>query len=124
MGAVPTPANQEDAMNPNQIFELAERIAKLQADASKKPEKQMPRRRAPRNFKHLNRLSDDNVAELLQRKWNELDALARVVEDRGKATKKEEKKEEKKFPLTLPQVAALLVIQYPIIGALLLWWWR
>lgn len=112
-------------MNPNQIFELAERIAKLQSDASKNDkEKQMPRRRAPRNAKHLNNLSDQNLAELVQRHWRTADEIAKILEDRQKATKKEEKKEDKKFPLTLPQVAALLVIQYPIIGALLLWYFR
>lgn len=105
-------------MKANEIFDLAERIAKLQQ--TKEQPQQRRRARAPRNFKHLQRMDDASIAELLQRKWNELDQLTKVVEDRQKATKKDEKKEEKKHKLELTHVMAVLVAGYPIIG-LLMW---
>lgn len=107
-------------MNVDQIFELAERIAKLnksQPEANRPPRRQ----RAPRNYKHLNNLSDANVSELLQRKWNELDQLTQVVEDRQKAKKKEDKKEPK---VSTVSVAIMLLSGYPIIFVLgAIFWW-
>lgn len=104
-------------MKANDIFELAERIAKL-----KTPEKPVPnqgRRRRPRNFKHFQNMNDATVAELLQLKWNELDALTKVVEDRQKAGKKEDKPKMNVF-----QTAVLLMAGYPIIAAIgFLFWW-
>lgn len=101
------------------LFTVAEKIAELKAKASENNNK--PRRaRAPRNFKHLNRLSNDNIVEMLQRHLNEADLLNKVLEDRQKATKKDEKKEEKKHKLELTHVMAVLVAGYPIIG-LLMW---
>lgn len=113
------PANSEVIMKAQEIFDLAERIAKLQV---KEAPPQKGRRRNPRNFKHLQNMSDANVAELLQRKWNELDALAKVVEDRAKATKKEEKKEEKK--IKTEHMMAAFVASYPIIALIVWLLWR
>lgn len=106
-------------MKADQIFELAERIAKLQQTKEPPPK---GRSRRPRSFKHLQHMSDANVAELLQRKWNELDALTKVVEDRQKATKKEEKKDDKKWKTE--HVMAALVAGYPIIALIVYLLWR
>lgn len=119
------PAQLEDAMNANEIFSLSERIAKLMADAEKS--KQAPpqgRSRRPRNFKHLQNLKDADISELLQRKWRELDELTKVVEDRHKATKKEDKKQP---AWSVFSTAVVLLAGYPIIfllGGFIFWVYR
>lgn len=102
------------------IFTMAEKIAELKAKADRVDQK--PRRvRAPRNYKHLNRLPNESLAQMMHRHLDEADQLNKIIEDRVKAGKKEDKKDDKKG-LSKEQWIAVLVAPYPIIGMLLLWW--
>jgi hypothetical protein len=101
------------------IFNVAERIAELKKKADR-PDQKPRRARAPRNFKHLDKFPNDDIVGRLQHHLNQADMLHKVLEDRGKATKKEDKKDDKK-KLSLEQIVIMLVGSYPIIG-LLLWY--
>lgn len=111
-------------MNGNEVFSLAERIAKLMSDAEKnKAQAPRPgRSRRPRNFKHLHKMSSANLAEMLQNDWRKWDEITKVIEDRNKATKKEDKKDDKK--LKTEHWMAMLVAGYPIIALVVWLLWR
>ncbi len=104
------------------IFTMAEKIAELKAKADRADHK--PRRvRAPRNHKHLNRLPDESLGQLMLRHLDEADQINKIIEDRVKAHKKEDKKEDKK-KLETAHWMAMLVAGYPIIALILWLLWR
>lgn len=94
------------------------KLAKLANEGQKKDMPPPRRSRRPRNFKHLDKLPNEKLYELIQRHFNDADMINKVLKDREKAEKKEEKKEEKKWKTE--HVMASLVAGYPII-ALLVW---
>lgn len=100
-------------MKATEILKLAEMIASKKED---KPMRQRNRRPPRMNF--TERMNDLDVANLLQKRLAEADALKKILDDRQKANEKKEEK--KKNEITLYHVAMGLVATYPIIG-LVLW---
>ena len=103
-------------MKAEDIIKLADKLSELKKPNPTQDGK--PRRqRTPRHMKHMD---DHSVVARLQRALNEADLLQQVLEDRGKAKKKEDKKEKPSVFMT----AVILMSGYPIIGAIgFLFWW-
>lgn len=94
-------------MKAHEVFKLAEMLSAFQ----KKEDKPMRSRRGPSH--RFNKMSDESITTILQRKLEEADTLKKMLEDREKANKKEDKKKE---GLSTEQIAMFLVASYPIIG--------
>lgn len=101
-------------MKATEVYKLAEMIATFK---TKKEDKPMRSRRGPP--RHLNRMNDESITTLLQRKLEEADTLRKMLEDREKANKKDDKKDDKKSTISTEQLAIFLVLTYPIVGLLL-----
>lgn len=100
-------------MKAHEVIKLADMLNSF------RPKEDKPvRRPRPDKRPYIERMSDLDLANLMQRRLAEADAVRKMLEDREKANKKEEKKDDKK--ITTPQLAMLLLLSYPIIGLVIL----
>lgn len=99
-------------MKANEVIKLAEMINTFRP---KEDKMRRPRNRMPR---HIHRMDDVDVLALMNKRLTEAENLKRFLEEREKINKKEEKKKDNnKDGLSLLEIAMLLVLMYPIIGA-------